>query len=144
MAFLSFPEAKFQLPKIEDAQVSTFNFSFTSCFLLLFLSHFFFFCWAFTSLYFGEERFDGRRNRWVAEQDFPWHLWVNFAWSLTGLCSFCRASDISRKKSKFSRDFQGQIRGKIGRFRGTFAEESADFAGKKLKFGKKSADFTGF
>ena len=41
MAFLSFPEAKFQLPKFEDAQVSTFNFSFTCCFLLLFLSHFF-------------------------------------------------------------------------------------------------------
>ena len=29
-----------------------------------------------------------------------------------------RASDISRKKSKISWDFQGQIRGKIGRFRG--------------------------
>ena len=55
MAFLSFPEAKFQLPRFEDAQiakfrgfgfnsdtaVSTFNFSFTSCFLSLFLSHFF-------------------------------------------------------------------------------------------------------
>lgn len=71
MAFLSFPEAKFQLTKFEDAQigkllglgfnsdtaVSTFNFSFTSCFLLLFLSQYFFFCWAFTSLYFGEESF---------------------------------------------------------------------------------------
>lgn len=55
MAFLSFPEAKFQLPRSEDAQiakfrgfgfnsdtaVSTFNFSFTSCFLSLFLSRFF-------------------------------------------------------------------------------------------------------
>ena len=29
-----------------------------------------------------------------------------------------RASDISRKKSKISREFEGQIRGKIGRFRG--------------------------
>ena len=29
-----------------------------------------------------------------------------------------RASDISRKKRKISRDFQGQIRGKIGQFRG--------------------------
>ena len=65
------------------------------------------------------------------------------------------------KKSKILRDFQGQIRGKIGRFRGifvgaksNFAEKSADFAGfwrKKVKFrrifmGKcleKSADFTG-
>ena len=40
------------------------------------------------------------------------------------------------KKSKISRDFQGQIRGKIGRFRGIFA-------GKKSKFAEKSADFTG-
>ena len=31
--------------------------------------------------------------------------------------SLDRASDISRKKSKISRNFQGQIRGKIGRFR---------------------------
>ena len=28
------------------------------------------------------------------------------------------------KKSKISRDFQGQIRGKIGRFRGILAEKS--------------------
>ena len=35
------------------------------------------------------------------------------------------------------RDFQGQIRGKIGRFRGIFA-------GKKSKFAQKSADFEGF
>ena len=48
-----------------------------------------------------------------------------------------RASDISRKKSKILRDFQGQIRGKIGRFRGIFA-------GKKSKFVEKSADFVGF
>ena len=44
-----------------------------------------------------------------------------------------RASDISRKESKISRDFQGQIRGKKakfrGIFRGKFAEKSADFAG---------------
>ena len=44
---------------------------------------------------------------------------------------------ISRKKSKISRDFQGQIRGKIGRFRGIFA-------GKKSKFAEKSTDFAGF
>ena len=49
-----------------------------------------------------------------------------------------RASDISRKKkSKISRDFQGQIRGKIGRFR-------AIFAGEKSKFAEKSAHFAGF
>ena len=48
-----------------------------------------------------------------------------------------RASDISRKKSKIQRDFQGQIRGKIGRFRGIFA-------GEKSKVAEKSADFTGF
>ena len=38
------------------------------------------------------------------------------------------------KKSKISRDFQGQIHGKIGQFRGIFA-------GKKSKFAQKSADF---
>ena len=38
------------------------------------------------------------------------------------------------KKSKISRDFQGQIRGKIGRFRGIFA-------GRKSKFAEKSANF---
>ena len=48
-----------------------------------------------------------------------------------------RASDISRKKNKISRDFQGQIRGKIGRFRGIFA-------GKKSKFAAQSADFGRF
>ena len=41
------------------------------------------------------------------------------------------------KKSKISRDFQGQIRGKIRRFRGIFA-------GKKSKFADKSTDFAGF
>ena len=41
------------------------------------------------------------------------------------------------KKSKISRDFQEQIRGKINRFRGIFA-------GKRLKFAKKSADFRDF
>ena len=63
----------------------------------------------------------------------------------TGLLIFCG------KKSKISRDFQGQIRGKIGRFRGIFAgkqskfaEKSADFTGEKSKFAEKSADFAGF
>ena len=41
------------------------------------------------------------------------------------------------KKSKISRDFPGQIRGKIGWFRGIFA-------GKKSKFAEQSADFAGF
>ena len=41
------------------------------------------------------------------------------------------------KKSKISRDFQGQIRGKIGRFRGIFA-------GKKSKFAEQSANFGRF
>ena len=49
----------------------------------------------------------------------------------TGLLIFCG------KKSKISRDFQGQIRGKIGRFRGIFA-------GKKSKFAEQSADFARF
>ena len=58
------------------------------------------------------------------------------------------------KKREISRDFQGQIRGKIGRFRGIFAgrkskfaEKSADswyFCRKKSKFVEKSADFAGF
>ena len=62
-----------------------------------------------------------------------------------------RASDTSRKKSKNSQDFQGQIRGKIGQFRGIFAgkkskfaEKSADLAGEETKFEEKSADFAGF
>ena len=41
------------------------------------------------------------------------------------------------KKRKISRDFQGQIRRKIGRFRGIFA-------GKKSKLAEKLADFVGF
>ena len=41
------------------------------------------------------------------------------------------------KKSKILRDFQGQIRGKIGRFRGIFA-------GKKSKFAEQSAYFGQF
>ena len=69
-----------------------------------------------------------------------------------------------RKKSKISRDFQGQIRGKIGRFRGILAEKShisKDSQGQILRkvgrfHGKfrggtsprnnqlKSADFAGF
>ena len=59
------------------------------------------------------------------------------------------------KKSKISRDFQGQIRGKIGRFRGEKSQNSQknrsilrDFSGKKVnfrrifrgKFLEKSAD----
>ena len=46
--------------------------------------------------------------------------------------SLDRASDISRKKSKISWDFQGQICGKIGQFRGILAEKSQfsrDFQG---------------
>ena len=49
----------------------------------------------------------------------------------TGLLIFCE------KKSKVSRDFQRQIRGKIGRFGGIFA-------GKKSKFVEKSAYFARF
>ena len=55
------------------------------------------------------------------------------------------------KKSKIFGDFQGQIRRKIGRFRGIFAgkkskfaKKSAYFAGEKSKFAEKSADFVGF
>ena len=62
-----------------------------------------------------------------------------------GLLIFCG------KKPKILRDFQGQIRGRIGRFRWIFegkklkfAEKPADFAGGKSKFAEKSADFVGF
>ena len=51
--------------------------------------------------------------------------------TITGLLIF------RGKKSKILRDFQGQIHGKIGRFRGIFA-------GEKSKFAEKSADFVGF
>ena len=64
---------------------------------------------------------------------------------------FNRASDILRKKSKFSWDFQGQIRGKIGRFRGKKVKIRGKigrfcgiFAGEKSKFTEKSADLAGF
>ena len=62
-----------------------------------------------------------------------------------------RASDISRKKSKFSLDFQGQIRRKIGQFRwkkvkilGKIGQFRRIFAGEKSNFTEKSADFEGF
>ena len=58
------------------------------------------------------------------------------------------------KKSKISRDFQRQIRGKIGQFRGIFGKKvkirgkigrfRGIFAGEKSKFAEKSADFAGF
>ena len=44
---------------------------------------------------------------------------------------------FAEKKSKISRDFQGQIRGKINRFHGIFV-------GKRSKFAEKSADFRDF
>ena len=51
------------------------------------------------------------------------------------------------KKSKISRDFQGQIRGKIGRFRGILAEKSQfskDFQGQILrKIGRFHGKFRG-
>ena len=77
------------------------------------------------------------------------------------LVHLTRASDISRKKSKISRDFQGQIRGKIGRFhgkkvkirrkivrlRGILAEKSQiskDFQGQILrKIGRFHGKFQG-
>ena len=58
-----------------------------------------------------------------------------------------------RKKSKISRDFQGKIRGKIGRFRRIFAEKSQylrknrpilqNFCGRKVKFHRKTGRFRG-
>ena len=40
-------------------------------------------------------------------------------------------------EKKILRDFQGQMRGKIGRYRGIFV-------GEKSKFAEQSADFAGF
>ena len=62
-----------------------------------------------------------------------------------------RASDISRKKRKISRDFQRQIRRKIGQFRGKKVQICGKigrfrgiFAGEKSKFAGKAFDFAGF
>ena len=52
-------------------------------------------------------------------------------WEQTGLLIF------RGKKSKILRDFQGQIRRNIGRFRGIFA-------GGKSKFAEKSANLVDF
>ena len=53
-----------------------------------------------------------------------------------------------RKKSKISRDFQGQIRGKIGRFRGIFAGKTSRNSQKNrpisLGFSGKKSNFEGF
>ena len=55
------------------------------------------------------------------------------------------------KKSKILRDFQWQIRGEIGRFRGKKVKIRGKigrfreiFVGEKSKFAQKSADFAGF
>ena len=62
-------------------------------------------------------------------------------WEQTGLLIF------RGKKSKISRDFQGQIRRKIGRFRGILAEKSQiskDFQGQILrKIGRFHGKFRG-
>ena len=54
------------------------------------------------------------------------------------------------KKSKISRDFQGQIRGKIGQFRGKKSQNSRknrpisrDFRGRKVKIHRKIVRFRG-
>ena len=57
------------------------------------------------------------------------------------------------KESKISRDFQGQIRGKIDRFRGIFAGKKSkfgenwpilrDFRGRKVKIRRKIGRFRG-
>ena len=51
------------------------------------------------------------------------------------------------KKRKISRDFQGQIRGKIGRFRGIFAGESQNSQKNwpiSRDFSRKKSNFEGF
>ena len=69
-------------------------------------------------------------------QNWPARPWLGKSfWQINKL--FPGLLIFRRKKSKISRDFQGQIRGKIGRFRGIFA-------GKKSKFAEKLAHFAGF
>ena len=64
------------------------------------------------------------------------------------IVAIVRASDISRKKSKIWRDFQGQIRGKIGRFRGIFEGKTSRNSQKNrpisLGFTGKKPNFEGF
>ena len=64
-----------------------------------------------------------------------------------------RASDISRKKKQNFAGISGQIRRKIGRFRGIFAEKSQysrknlpilqNFRGRNVKFRRKTGRFRG-
>ena len=70
--------------------------------------------------------------------------------------SFTVANDsglliFRRKKRKISRDFQGQICGKIGQFRGKEVKICSKisrfrgiFAGEKSNFAEKLVDFAGF
>ena len=82
------------------------------------------------STYLGAQIFFVERERWRI--DFLCILGKGFIlFGYSGILIF------RGKKSKISRDFQGQIRGKIGRFRGIFAGEKSKFAG-------KSFDFAGF
>ena len=82
------------------------------------------------STYLGAQIFFVQRERWRI--DFLCILGKGFIlFGYSGLLIFCE------KKSKISRDFQGQIRRKIGRFHGIFAGEKSKFAG-------KSFDFAGF
>ena len=60
-----------------------------------------------------------------------------YMWNKTRFDSSTGLLIFRGKKRKISRDFQGQSRGKIGRFRGIFA-------GKKSKFAENLADFVGF
>ena len=68
------------------------------------------------STYLGAQIFFVQRERWRI--DFLCILGKGFILIYSGLLIF------REKKSKISRDFQGQIRGKIGRFRGILAEKS--------------------
>ena len=91
-----------------------------------------------------------RGTKWPVKCAFKWRRFLllqfnDFFLPGSGLLIF------RGKKSKISWDFQGQICGKFGRFRGIFAgkkskftEKSADLAGEESKFAEKSADFAGF
>ena len=65
-----------------------------------------------------------------------WHKFASL-WQVNTPMPYAGLLIFRGKKRKISRDFHGQIRGKIGRFRGIFA-------GKKSKFAEKSADFAGY
>ena len=86
--------AKYQLVRFGHAQKAKLGLDFYFSLSLLpsffaFLASFFFFCWAFSRLYFGGKVFrkafrilglGERKGRWVVEQDFHGNFQVSVTW----------------------------------------------------------------